>query len=420
MTSNQCAAARDIRIYHGAKLNERSARCDALERGIKSTLEPTDYEPLSILLVITELDPGGAEKCICDLAIFLHAGGHRVKLLALGPRPVGTRAILVDRLQAAAVPTEFGDAKRIADLPRIVPWLKRQILDFQPNVVQSMLWHANVTCAVAVRPRTVSLVGGVRVSDPSRWRSWIQGLLSRRFKKIVCVSRDVANWCRQRERIPGSKLVVIPNGIQLQPIDRNPSDWTRLGLPAEAQVLLVLGRLEKQKGCAELLRHADAILSQLGESYLVMMGQGSQEAQLKSIASQCKHNSRIRFVGWHPEAASWIASSRLLLLPAIYEGMPNVLLEAMERARPFVAFGVDGVRELVDGASEELADAQIANAGDWEGYCNKVIRLTRDEDMHARIGQLNREQIAQRYQLAEQLSKYQSLYRSLVRSPAAT
>ncbi len=384
------------------------------------TLEPHAPAPLSILLVITELDPGGAEKCICDLAIYLAARGHRVKLLTLGPKPIGARAKLIDRLQAAAVPTEFGGAQRIADLPRIVQWLKREISGFRPNVIQSMLWHANVTCAVAVRSKAVSLVGGVRVSDPSRLRSWIQGMLSRRFKKFVCVSRDVANRCIQRERIPNGKLVVIPNGIELQSIDQRAPDWTQLGLPRDARVLLMLGRLEQQKGCRELLHHADEILSQLDDYFLVLMGQGSQEAQLKSIATQCKHRSRIHFVGWQPEAASWLASSRLLLLPAFYEGMPNVLLEAMERARPFVAFGVDGVRELVEGGSGELADFQIASAGDWEALITKVVHLAHSEELQSRIGQLNREQIAKRFQLVDQLAQYESLYRALTRTSAST
>lgn len=373
-------------------------------------MESTSLRPLSILLVITELDPGGAEKCLCDLATFLAARGHRVKVFALGPEPVGLRATLVERLRAASVAVEFASGRRMTHFPRIALRLRTAVADFRPDIVQSMLWHANVLCAIVCHEKNTVLIGGVRVSDPSRWRNWIQGLLSFRFRALVCVSRDVARWCRTRERITEHKLEVIANGIQLPTTDLAKPSWRELGLPADAKVLLVMGRLEKQKGCFELLQRADELLGRLPEHHLLFMGLGSQEQLLRTTAARCKKAQRIHFVGWQPEGAKWMRGSEALLLPARYEGMPNVVLEAMAHGIPFVAFDVDGVQELLIGSMQSSAPHQITAIDDWTGFIDRVVKFASNSELRRAIGNENRQQISEHFQLHAQLLKYEALY----------
>lgn len=189
------------------------------------------------------------------------------------------------------------------------------------------------------------------------------------------------------------------------------------GLPENLKIVLFVGRLEPQKGAVALLEHADDILAEATDYDLVLMGQGSEEHRLRGIARRRVHRNRIHLVGWHSNAQAWMKAAQVVVLPAIYEGMPNVLLEAMAVAKPFVAFAVDGVQELLDSAERrDMIESQVTQPGDWEGFVSRVIRFTRDESMRTLVGSANKKHVERHFQLHVQLGKYESLYYELVSS----
>ena len=74
----------------------------------------------------------------------------------------------------------------------------------QPDVVQSMLFHANVVSGLAqAAPVERALSLGFRVADPSRWRQWVEGRIAREADRVVCVSQSVADLRGQADG-PGS------------------------------------------------------------------------------------------------------------------------------------------------------------------------------------------------------------------------
>lgn len=374
---------------------------------------------MRIALVITELDPGGAELCLTELALYLASHGHSVKVWAIGPPPPSGRNGLVQRLNSAGIDVQFGSARGTLDSWRVIRWLKHELRAFQPDLVQSMLWHANMMTAGALWFDRVPWVGGMRVSEPrsGRWR--LERLASRRMQRMVCVSQDVYQHALHKQRIASDKLVVIPNGVSLRLLDDSlpPVQWPKHGASATAYRMLFVGRLEEQKGIVSLIEHMPEIFKGHDDWSLAIMGLGSLLATLHAKIESARLDRRIRLLGWEPNAPSWMNAADLLLLPAQYEGMPNVLLEAMAIGKPFVAFSVDGVRQLVESSSgypEALSAAQLATPGDW----NKFIQLVRnqmiDPPLRSQCGQANRQHVAKHFRLEDQLAKYIELYETLV------
>lgn len=377
--------------------------------------EVSSSRKLRIALTITELEPGGAEKCMTELALFLKTRGHDVRVFSLGPAPSGARATLVEQLLAAGVEVKFGHARTLFDGLRTAKWLRSEILELEPDIVQSMLWHANFISSFALRRNVVPLVGGIRVAEPKRLRWWVQRWIARRFAKFVCVSEDVALHCRENEKINPNKLVVIPNGVNIPIRNGPPKNWTDLGLPENARVILFVGRLEPQKGVVDLMNHADEILAQANGCHLVLFGLGSEENSLREIASRCSHRGRILLAGWRADAQDWMSAAQMVILPATYEGMPNVLLEAMAVSKPVVAFDVHGVEEMFDSAeNRELKTAQVIPPGDWVKLASQIARFSADDELRNRIGSFNREHILRNFHLTTQLSQYEALYMNLV------
>ena len=83
---------------------------------------------------------------------------------------------------------------------------------------------------------------------------------------------------------------------------------------------------------------------------------------------------RVHFAGWRTDVPEILAASSLLVLPSAWEGMPNVVLEAMASRLPVVATDVEGVRELLGPA----AARQTVRYGDTKALIDKVVSFICD------------------------------------------
>jgi glycosyltransferase involved in cell wall biosynthesis len=235
------------------------------------------------------------------------------------------------------------------------------------------------------------------------------------MQHMVCVSREVRQHAIDKERICESKLSIIPNGIHDRWLDdKIPAvDWSELRVENSGNVLLFVGRLEPQKGLVELSVHLPELMNALPGWTLVLMGQGSLRSTLEKRIRAAKLTERVHLVGWQPSALPWMKASQILILPAVYEGMPNVLLEAMALQRPVVSFAVDGVRQLMekaDGYPAHLADVQLAEPGAWPQFVERLKRLANDDALRQSCGAANKQHVAKHFRLDLQLAKYVELY----------
>jgi glycosyltransferase involved in cell wall biosynthesis len=363
---------------------------------------------MRIDLVITELDIGGAERCCVELARFLKARGHEVRVIALGPIPTVEQAALLRLLESAGIESHFLGGTHGWMLP-IIAWKLRALLKAnRPDVVQSFLWHANILAALVVHAFKIPLVGGERVAEPRRWRHAIGRWAANRMAIVVCVSQGVADWCVRTERIDARKIRIIPNGISSETKKALIEDC-ELSLPPSAKILLFVGRLEHQKGIDVLLDNAADLLKRLSEHHLVIIGDGAFRSQAHAISERRELVGRVHYLGRRNDVRAWMACSELLLLPTRYEGMPNVILEAMAEGLAIVTTQVEGVRELLG----ERFNEQSVPLGAWGDFFERVVLLANDRQHRFELGIANRNRVQDQFNLERQLEKYVAIYESL-------
>jgi len=380
-------------------------------------------------LLITEIETGGAERCCAELAIYLARRGSQVRVISIGPPPQGSaKSLLWEKLkqvaedlqsQKAAGTSNSKGELQIHFLNASKPWqwiraqrgLRRLIEDRKPDVAQGFLWHANVLGGLLYGRTGVIWVPGIRVVEPRTWRRWLGWIWHRPASRVVCVSAEVAAWSHSKEGVPSEKLMVIENGVRIPPTSRT---WAQPPAREPSKQLLFVGRLELQKGIDVLLRNAERILQALPDYRLSIIGEGSWMAAWKSFLESSPFSHRIDLLGKQSNVLEKMLESDLLILPTRYEGMPNVILEAMSVGLPVATMRVEGVAALLG----EQLEAQSVVREDWEGWVRLVIDLVRQGDKLQYLGSANRERAANHFELEYQLRKYESLYETLYRELA--
>jgi len=369
--------------------------------------------PRTIVLVITQLDPGGAERALAQLALRLDRQKFRPIVISLRARPVVGRAFLVETLEAAGIPVEFLNARHKWELPRAVWRLRRRLRAVRPVAVQSFLFHANVVAALAGKWAGVPVVAGVRVADPIRSRQRAERWLAPLISRFVCVSQSVADFCEQTAGIAREKLVVIPNGVDVEKFAHaQPVDRAALPVPAGRRLLIAIGRLEKQKGHDWLLPVLARAFPQLPEHDLLLVGDGPEQARLQQQAGELGIASRVHFLGWRGDIPALLRAAELLLLPSRWEGMPNVLLEAMAAGLPVLTTRVEGTTEILG----PLAPEQSVPAGDAAAFERALVSLASDAARSVDLGQQNRARVLASFSLAFSVQAYEQIYMELMKS----
>jgi len=370
--------------------------------------------PKRLALCVTDLEVGGAERCVAEIATRIDRAGFSPEVFCLTPRPAEGPRSLAIRLEAADVPVHFLDAAGPKDTIRVLRRLTLKWKAARPDIVQSFLFHANMLARIAARrARVPTVFSGLRVAERrGRWRltadRWTAGWVDRH----VCVSQAVADFSAREGGLPAERLVVIPNGIDVE-IYRNaaPVDPRQFGIPDGARAITYVGRLDRQKGLDWLLEAAAGWNNRLPEHHLLLVGDGLERTALKKQAEVLGISSQVHFAGWRADVPNVLAASEMLVLPSRWEGMPNAVLEAMAAGRAVVASDVQGVRELL-GPSAEL---QTVPFGDTEEIVSKVVAIAESKTARATLGQENALRAAGEFSIDRMVRRYQVLYTDLSR-----
>lgn len=368
------------------------------------------HAPRRIALVATVLEVGGAERNLTKLALGLDRQHFQPEVYALGPRPSEPRAELVRQLQSEGVPTHFvgvrSNSQILTAIHRLAGMFRRQ----QPHWMQSFLFHANAVGTLAARRAGVPhRVMGVRVADPSRWRARVERRLARRADAVVCVSQSVAEHCRLRG-YDAEKLQVIPNGYDIEQFAGiRPIEMQRFGFAVDRRVVTFVGRLDRQKGLDWFLPLLPRIFEQAPDVDFLIVGDGPERGDLEHCVRAAGVADRVVFAGWQPDIPSILAASLALVLPSRWEGMPNVVAEAMGVGLPVVCSRADGVEQLLG----PLAEHQMATFGDADSFVRLFRATVCDESLRRELGAANQQRLAERFSLRAMIEAFERLYLSL-------
>ena len=360
-----------------------------------------------ILYLITELDIGGAEKNLFRLAVGLKDRGWDVSVAALSGRgEVGKW------LDAAGVPVHYVEMRSKLE-PRWFARLVRLLRRERPDILHTFLFHANAAGRLAnLFARVPAVVSSVRVAERRRKSHlYVDFLTQALVDAEICVSEGVREFTARRARISESKLVVIPNPVEPLETTRTRDETRReLGASTTDKVVLSVGRLDVQKGYEYLISAATGILRRRSDVIFAVAGEGPARGALEEAVRAAGIAERFRLLGWRADVADLYSAADVFVLPSLWEGMPNALLEAATFALPMVATDVEGTREIVEDGRAGL----IVPPGDAAALEGAIERVLADRGLAQKIGQAVREYVGREHGMEAFLEAHESLYRRLL------
>ena len=293
------------------------------------------------------------------LACYMHslAGGgvERMRLhLLTRLRELGIRTTLLlhsgeGELRDALPPDldvrAFGTKRTLMDVAPLVRFLR----DERPDAMLASLGHNNVAAMIAktVSRSDTNLIVcqhnalSVEARSGATYRplpALYRLLTPMAANHVVAVSHGVADDMARRSGIPRARIEVIGNPVITpdfaaradEPLD---DPWFAEGSPP---VYVCVGRLVPQKDHTTLIR-AFAAHRRQHPSRLMILGEGPLRAPLETLARELGVAADVRLPGFRPNPLPYMRRAAAVVLSSVYEGLGNVLIEAMACGTPVVS-----------------------------------------------------------------------------------
>ena len=284
-----------------------------------------------------------------------------------------------------------------------------------PDAVVSFMWKLNAAVLLSKKmSRTkakiiISERGSTAIYN-GRFVNFQRSLAIRFFypkaEKIIFPSRDMADKIVKSYGIEKQKMNIIHNPVDIAMITERAQE--RIEDPvyqAKNNIIISIGRLGKEKGFAYLIRAISLLSKNDIDCKLVILGEGAEENNLYNLSKELNIEDRVRFLGFRSNPYKYLARSKIFVLSSLYEGFPNVLLEAMALGVPSIATRCPtGPEEII---TDEVNGLLIPQA-DEKALANAIKKLLLDKDLRERLSEAARKR-AEDFRVEKIIMQYEDV-----------
>ncbi|MBI4706717.1 MAG: glycosyltransferase [Candidatus Omnitrophica bacterium] len=373
---------------------------------------------MRVLHIIVGLNIGGAEfmlKRLIESDPVAISSSVVVSLTSLGE--------IGESLRAHGVCVHTLSMSSALDFPIILWRLVKLIRQYQPNIVQTWMYHADLLGGLAARlTGHKNIIWGIRRTSLLSSNSAstvlvmkICALLSRWVpKKIICV----AEATKQPHIAVGydtSRMVVIPNGFDFShftaTIEQRVALRQACHFSENNVVVGCVGRFHPDKGQDNFVKAATIVARSYSEVKFLLVGRDCDVNNTKLIGWLNEYGLQDRFVllGERSDVPVCLAAMDVFCMPSRTEGFPNGLGEAMAMGLPCVATNV-GDTAVLAGNTAVLVPAQDEQAL-AQGILG-VIALS--DEQRYQMGQLAKVRVINEFTIDKACARFNAVYQEIL------
>lgn len=382
-----------------------------------------------ILHLIPNLGTGGTEKILLEICKKFHPHTFEMGVVSLksgGPTAEALKNLGVP-VTLLKSPDSFGAG--LLDFPRLFFKLRKIILNFSPDLIHTWLTRANMMGRLAAHSLGLkNVLSSIRVMEMEKsYHLWAERITHSFCRAVTVNATELKKFTIEKIRIPEEKVILIFNGVELPSMDalhpmsfppRRESISSGFRVVARNDSLLygqdekekvrigTLGRLHRQKGVDIFLQAAQIVLRKFPQTVFVVGGEGKERPALEKLATQMQISPQVHFTGEISNPAEFLCSLDIFVLASRWEGMPNVVLEAMANGVPVVASRVGGVTDLIEDGTSGILTEKENPVSCAEG----ILLLVADAALRKKVVENAFERVKEKFSLNAMLASYQKLY----------
>jgi glycosyltransferase involved in cell wall biosynthesis len=379
--------------------------------------------PLRVLVVISNLEYGGAQRQVVELANHADPTRLDVHLCSLSEY-VPLAAGLRDQSRLHVV------HKRFKFDAGVVPRLARLLVSLKAQVVQSYLPDADVAARLAGRfARTPIVAGSERNTDyVLNWRQRAGYRVTRSMVDVIVAnSRAGAEFNRRMLGHHASLYRIVRNGVDAARFTPGDGAEVRkeLGLSPDTPVVGMFASFKEQKNHPLFFAAARVLLDARPGARFLLVGEklyggmhGSDEyrRRMDALVGELGLRDQSLFLGNRMDVERLYPACDVTVLPSLFEGTPNVLLESMACGVPVVATDVSDNAEIVpDGRV-----GYVVPLGDAPALAERILRLLGDAERRREMGRQARAWVEKEFTGARLVEKTEAVYREALAARAVS
>lgn len=242
-------------------------------------------------------------------------------------------------------------------------------------------------------------------------RVLVNPLLNLLSDQVTAISAATREALITFENFPKENIKVIYNGIDdskyLLPHDEALKN--SFGIPSGAPVLGTVARLDSIKNHPMMIKALKIVQKTFPETVLLIVGDGPEGEDLKSLVSQHGLSSYVFFTGFREDAHLFYKIMDIFLLTSFSEGTAMTLLEAMATSLPCIVTNVGGNPEIV----KDKETGFIIPSDDEKTLAAKICKLFRNEGLKKQFGKAGRRKFEEKFTIDNMVRSYQVIYNKL-------
>lgn len=372
----------------------------------------TDAGPTRIAYVIGELATGGAEYQLYELVRGLDRTRFAPIVFSLS-----SGGYWAGRLRDAGVEVVELPSRRSMEVGRLRE-LRRRLGAFRPSVLHTVLWSGNAYGRLAAIGLGIPVVitAERNVIRRPAWQRAIERGLDLVTDRYLVNSNAIVDELAGHGGLARAKMQVIHNGIDLTTLPPFEPDRVRargaLGFDPGRRLVAQVGRLEAQKDYPTYLAAAVRVAAAMPDVDFLIVGGGKLDAELRAEAARLGLGDRVRFLGIRNDVPALLGAVDVCVLTSLYEGLPNVVMEAMATGAVAIATDVGGARELI--VPDETGVVVPVRAPDV--VAEATTALLRDQARARRMALAARARIVERFTVEAMVRRTTAAYDECLRA----
>jgi len=298
---------------------------------------------------------------------------------------------------------------------KIIKELRKKIKETNPDIIYC---HSSFG---GVYGRIAALGLGCKVIyNPHGWAfnmagaksllfKWIERVLARNTDIIVCISEAERKSAITNKIAGEDKLVKIENGIDLEEIRKaKVIRKVDMGIPEDAFVVGMVGRISKQKAPDIFLKAAKHIIQQIPNTHFVIVGDGAEREDIEKLAQQ-QPQINLHITGWVDNSFEYMMMLDVGMLLSRWEGFGYAIVEYMAAGKPVVATNVDALPTIISDGEDGI----LVNVDSPEEAANAVVNIYNNNSLREKLISNALNKVGTKYSIDRVVEQHISLFEKL-------